>query len=337
MASSVRVVVHLGPEKTGTTALAKYLTILKDQDQLPAELIYPAGELWFGWDHRIQKHRLDLQRVIHNMGDENYVAAEDDAVLQKLRSFALTQKAQQATVLLIAETSLVKIPPEKLTELLLRYFDSIDYVVAARNQVTGIRSLIAQRVRDLDDPAWSLAPQDYEGGESISFESMDYALVAERWSTTDPRVTLHFVPFFDTDSASLNMINRFLDAVKLPRLPMTKGIEGRRVHPTFSAEGMKKLSKIKHRMLRWGWVPGVKGSCQKQFEETFTVYHHAAANSTLEPSGKAFLPWNFSESDRKWVAQRFAESNRRFLAQVDRGGMAEAWERWSHDVAGGLT
>ena len=42
-----RALVHLGPVKTGTTALSRYFTLTNKFGLTPKSIIYPAGDLWF--------------------------------------------------------------------------------------------------------------------------------------------------------------------------------------------------------------------------------------------------------------------------------------------------
>ena len=78
----LRVVVHLGPEKTGTTALAKYLTQLSAHGQLPKELYFPSGDQWFGRSDRIQKHSVELERMTNSLANVGDIALEDHKVLE---------------------------------------------------------------------------------------------------------------------------------------------------------------------------------------------------------------------------------------------------------------
>ena len=327
----IRVVVHLGPEKTGTTALAKYLTVLNSRGELPSGYTYPTGDQWFHRSDRIQKHRVELERLTEVLKSGNSLSKEDDAVLRGLANSLRATSGNQTTIL-VAETSLISINPQDLNSLLLRYFDRVDYVVAARQQVTGIRSLIAQRVRDISRPEFSLNPRDYKGSDKINFACMDYEAVATAWNSQDERVQLHFLPYFEDDAASFAFIDRFFSLLGTKRPDGVNGIDGVRIHPTFSEDGMKKLAQIKKVKKTWGWIPGVKQKCDKDFAREWKIFHNSAAQGSIEPSGKFYQPWNFSEEDIQWISSYFYDSNAHFLKNVDRSGFEKEWASWEKSV-----
>lgn len=328
----VRVVVHLGPEKTGTTALAKYFTQLDSRGLLPESLTYPSGDLWFNRSDRIQKHRVELERVANNFKAGWELHREDELILRTLAAKVRQSGAPYPTVVLVAETALANMNEADLSRLLLEFFDKVEYVVAARVQETGIRSLMAQRIRDKASSESSFDPKSYLRTQSISFQSMDYALVATKWKSSDPRIKLRFLPYLDSDAATFGFIDRFFAVLKSGRPSESAGIEGFRIHPTFSAEGMSTLSTIKRRKKLWGWLPLVGRKYDKQFEKAWKIFHNSAAKGSIEPSGKYYEPWNLTPRDKMWVRQYYAESNATFLDQVDRKGFEREWKLWEQNL-----
>jgi hypothetical protein len=325
--TGTRVVVHLGPEKTGTTALAMYFSTLASRSRLDPSIIFPAGDLWFNRNDRIQKHNTELRSLGQSFSDGN-LSLEQDEGLARLRDRAISLAPLNPTVVLIFELGLVSSHPASLTELLLTYFDTVTFVVAARHQDTAIRSLISQRVRNLREPAWELNVAAYVGSDLIGFDALDYSLVAERWRHPNERVTVKFIPFFESDPGTMDLIRRFSVAADLPEPVELPRIEGRRIHPTLSATGLRKLASLKKRLRRWEAMPFLKKRFSQQFESELNHFHSSAMRGEIEPDGKMYKPWNLTPSDAEWVHARYSESNNTFLAELDRTGLEQEWEKW---------
>lgn len=328
----VRAVVHLGPEKTGTSALAKYMTRLALENKLPSNLIFPIGNEWFGRTDRIQKHRVDLERIVGIFNKGSDVSIADDESMRNLIQVARASSSEMTSVVLIAETALANIKPQSLTEVLLRYFDRVDYVIAARNQENGIRSLIAQRVRDKNRREWSLDPISYLDTSSISFSSMDYTLMGRRWAPENPKVSLSFIPYLESDKASFSFIDRFFRVLGTDKPPRLKGIDGVRIHPTFSSEGMREISRIKKRLRTWGWVPWVKKRLLAQFETSSKIFHHSASKGGVDPSGELYGVWEFTKGQSEWIREYYEASNTDFLANLTRDSFETDWELWGSNL-----
>jgi hypothetical protein len=327
-----RAVVHLGPEKTGTTALAKYMTRLALENKLPSSLIFPIGDEWFGRTDRIQKHRIDLERIVREFDRGSDISISDDQYMRNLIQAAQASSNEMTSVVLIAETALANIKPQSLTEVLLRYFDRVDYIIAARNQENGIRSLIAQRVRDKNRHEWNLDPISYLDSSSISFSSMDYTLMGQRWAPQNPKVSLSFIPYLESDKASFSFIDRFFRVLGIDETPRLKGIEGVRIHPTFSSEGMREISSIKKRLRTWGWVPWVKKRLLAQFETSSKIFHHSASKGGVDPSGELYGVWELTKGQSEWIREYYKASNTDFLANLTRDSFETDWELWGSNL-----
>ena len=327
-----RAVVHLGPEKTGTTALAKYMTRLALENKLPSSLIFPIGDEWFGRTDRIQKHRIDLERIVREFDRGSDISISDDQYMRNLIQAAQASSNEMTSVVLIAETALANITPQSLTELLLSYFDRVDYVIAARNQQNGIRSLIAQRVRDKNRREWSLDPISYRNSSSISFSSMDYTLMGRSWASENSRVSLSFIPYLESDIASFSFIDRFFRVLKIDKPTRLKGIEGVRIHPTFSTKGMSEISRIKRRLRTWGWIPWAREKYLAQFETSSKIFHHSASKGGIDPSGELYGVWEFTKAQAEWIREYYEASNTEFLATLKRDGFESEWELWGRNL-----
>jgi hypothetical protein len=88
--ATTRVVVHVGPVKTGTTALGVYFSAAHAGRLLPPDVIHPVGDLWFPASGEITKH-LQLAEFLyperrHNSGRRTQIQAPDSVAQAEWRS-----------------------------------------------------------------------------------------------------------------------------------------------------------------------------------------------------------------------------------------------------------
>jgi hypothetical protein len=320
-----RIVVHIGPIKSGTTALARYLTAAADRGVLPATIVYPSGDLWFHKNGAIVRQRDELLRA--EIVEGRFV---DDEMRHTLAAIAgRLREIGDAAAILIAETGNVRFTPATLTPALREFFDEVTYVLMARRQDAAIASIVAQRAKMWDGEVASLDPRTHVVAGDADIAGLDFDAMLDAWAPTDGEHSLTVVPYLEGDQGTFRAIARVFAALGLPDPPEVTGIEGRRIHPTFSRDGMQALVRLKRRAARWGWIPGLGSRFEQKFAETVRLYHATAIDGGVEPSGRKFAPWRLTPADREWVRARFEPSNRRFLARVDRRGFEDEWDRWS--------
>jgi hypothetical protein len=323
-----RAVVHLGPIKSGTTALARYLTSATSQNVLPAGLVYPLGDLWMGRSGSIVRQRDDFDQT--SVGPEGavFTSAQTPGALDAVAHHLALMPTDRATALFIVETGGARLHPQALADSLLSRFDDVVLISMARRQDRALASIIAQRAKMWGQPS-SLDPRVHLAAPDPDVESLHYDRITERWEGTGAEFRM--IPYLEGDQATFAAIARIFHVLGLPTPVETKGIAGRRIHPTFSQEGMTALVEIKRRASR-AWLPGSRERWQVRFDEAIAAYHASAISSGLEPSGRKFVPWALSDVDARWVLDLFHESNQRMLATVDRAGCESDWAAWEQSL-----
>lgn len=322
-----RAVIHLGPIKSGTTALSRYLTTVAADHQMPPHIVYPAGDLWFGRAGAIVRQRAELEHLIDREPD-----AELTAALAGVGAELRRRGGDQATAVFVIETGGARLDPARTTAAFAPHVDEVVYVVMARPQTTAVTSIVAQRAKMWDGERASLDPRVHVGRADTDIRWLDYDALRAKWMPTAGEHRLIMLPFLEGDQGTYRGIQRFFDALDLGTAPPARGIEGRRIHPTFSREGMQALVDLKNAAHRWAWVPGRRARLEERFREAVTVYHAAAIGGGVDPSGRPYRPWRFDEAERAWVAEHFRASNERFLAAVDRGGFDNEWQQWAREA-----
>ncbi|MDO9590942.1 MAG: hypothetical protein Q7J04_07360 [Microcella sp.] len=319
-----RAVIHLGPIKSGTTALSRYLTTAAGDRTLPDTVLFPMGDLWFGRTGAIVRQRAELERLIDRDAD-----AELTSALSRIGDQLRSRGGDHAAAIFVIETGGARLDPQRTTAAFAPHVDEVVYVVMARPQTTAVTSIVAQRAKMWDGERASLDPRQHLDRGDLDIRWLDYDALMTKWMPTAGEHRLVMLPFLEGDQGTYRAIQRLFHALELGSAPAARGIEGRRIHPTFSREGMQSLVELKNRAHRWRRLPGAASRLEAQFREAITAYHAAAIGGGVDPSGRPYRPWRLDDGDRSWVAERFRAANERFLARVDRTDLEQEWADWA--------
>jgi hypothetical protein len=330
-----RAVIHLGPVKTGTTALSQYLTALHHTGTMPAHVIYPVGELWFGDDDAIvrQRRRLEIlmEPHVHDFSDLPVAMKPDSEMNLTLAAIARTARESTepvVTAVFIAETGLPRFNPRIIDPYFRAHFDEVQYVFMARRQDKLVTSIVAQHMK-MWERRWTTLNPRIELAKAFrlrDFAALDYASQYLRWTEAVGADNVIAIPYLEGEQGSFGAIDRFFEFVGLGAAPRVDGIEGRRIHPTFSAAGMNRLNYIKS-VARWTWwFTPFRKRLNAAWAGSIRNFHERAIDGAPDPDGTPFSPWSLSETDQRWVMRRFQDSNRALRARQT--GHSEVWDTW---------
>lgn len=319
--------------KSGTSALARYLTVAQAQGVLPTGVMYPIGDLWFGRVQNIVKQELELLQIdgaargdIPN-SELTGIYREIDSALSAVG--VATREARNATALFVCESSGKSTSAQALASWFTPYFDRVTFVMVARRQEYAMSSIVAQRVKAWEHKEVSLDVADYLRSEKAFVGTLDYAEMLDAWSR--PGEPLLVMPYIEGEQGSMDSIARFFRFLNLGQPSEIRGIEGKRIHPTFSRDALEALGALKRRARRLRWIPGYSKRAHARFADLWKKFHAAAVSTGIEPTGRKFSPYALTPEDRALVRAHFLDSNTRFLENVDRTGMAAEWARWQEN------
>ncbi|MEY4312684.1 MAG: hypothetical protein RLZZ319_193 [Actinomycetota bacterium] len=332
--TTTRALVHLGPIKTGTTALSRYFTLTNRAGITPRSIVFPTGDLWFGEDGDIVRQRYQLEALMNRRDSPHShpAAAEPgselDSALARVADALRATDEKTATAVFVVETGLPRFDPARLDAVLRRHFDSVDYLFMARRQDKLVSSIVAQNMKMAErrwstlSPRWELA----KWPPLRDFAALDYVVQATRWSAVVGEEHVIVVPYDEGDQGSFATIDRIFDFARLGTAPRVDGIEGLRIHPTFSVYGMKRMAWLKGiTRLAWLWPP-FRPRLTAVWESWTVKYHNQAIEGRPDEDGTPFTPWSLSNSDRRWVMRRFLGVNRKLRAMHT--DHAAAWDEW---------
>lgn len=329
-----RALVHLGPIKTGTTALSRYLTLTNSAGKTPANIVFPTGDLWFGRDGDIVRQRYELESLMDERdisagsGITPDFSAQLDEELSRVAIELRSRKVETATAIFVVETGLPRFDPARIDAALRRHFDVVDYLFMARRQDKLVTSIVAQNMK-MWEKKWATLSPRFELSKFPrlrDFSALDYVAQFNRWSRIVGPDHVIVVPYDEGDQGSFATIDRIFDFAGLGKAPRVDGIEGLRIHPTFSTFGMKKMAWLKSiTRIAWFWPP-FRPRLTAVWESWTVKYHNQAIAGLPDPDGNAFHPWSLSSVDRRWVMRRFLSSNRKLRSLHTTH--ASAWDEW---------
>jgi hypothetical protein len=325
-----RAVVHIGPIKTGSTALAVYFAGATIRGLLPPDIIYPMGDLWFGRKSGAMKHHQEISATeMTEAGTPRFLNLEVvDAVTRVADSLrAMPGKGDKSAVFII-ETVTDNRPPALIQNLFTSVFDEVVFVMVARRQDKAAASELAQDIKSRVLRGTNLDPRKREVAYGLPFGEFNHLRNYERWVSGPENYSLVVIPYLEGEQGTFAGIERFHRAGRLSKPIALSGIEGARIHPTYSREGLETLAKLNARIKRWGFVPGVRSALEKKFEEIFKVYLHASNKNGIEPSGRRFKPYSFTQDEARWVLDQFDASNRELITRVKAGPFEKDWAAW---------
>lgn len=314
---------HLGPAKTGTTALALHLTQASRTGKLTGRIVYPCDDLWFDDAGTIVKHHA-LAKVSRKAARTSGPSGEETGSIgMALARIADHSAYEGATnVLFVAEDGGAREHQTlvALDSLLLSFFDEVEYVYVTRRQDAALRSRITQAIRSprsKEDVSLNIKRMLDPEHSGLTLE-YDYARAIREFSAAGTMPRTHVVPFFESDIGSYSLISRISDALQLDFGSLDRDlISGRRVHPTLPKRHLRALQGIKAISRRLNGVPGIDTLSHALFSSVLRAGHSRVIN--VEPTRRLHRgnqPWQLSERESEAILAHFAESNDAFLRQV---------------------
>jgi hypothetical protein len=232
-------------------------------------------------------------------------------------------------VVMVCEIADQRAMPE-LGSVLRKYFDSVDFVIVARDQIAAIRSLLGQQIR-----MWNRT--DVVSLDSLEFTrrhaergSYDYSRLWDKWATGNKDYTVHFVPYRDgsgTDDLSQDIFD-VIGAGEFPHSPDL--INGERIHSTFSADRMRDLAAIKRWTKRFSSIPGLAALGKRVFDFSIRRAH----GEILRHEVTASATWRFSDEERSAIVDAYRASNEQFRTKLGKAAREKRWSDWFDKTLG---
>jgi hypothetical protein len=294
------------------------------------------GDLWFGRQSSGPiKHHEEIAGTLSNEDGTFRFAVPEvvSAVANVATVLRNSPRAGDKTAVFVIETVTDRRPPTLIQELFTSVFDEVIFVMVARRQDKAAASALAQDIKSRKLRGTNLDPRKREPLHGQPFGEFNHLRNFERWVSGPSNYSLVVIPYIEGEHGTFSSIERFHRAAGLGDPVELPGIEGRRIHPTFSREGLDAMVKLNKRIKKWGVLPGVTAATSTKFDSVLKVYLRAANQNGIEPSGRRFTPFSFTDDEARWVLEQFDASNRELIAQVKEGPFKDDWSTWERALS----
>jgi hypothetical protein len=248
--ATTRVVVHVGPMKTGTTAIGAYFSAAHAAGILPSDVIYPAGDLWFPAAGSITKHG-QLADYLYpegrkEAGRKTAIQAPDD-IVRKVRDLAASVakgRGSRRTAVFISETLVGRANLGRLVDLLKSAFDEVVFVLAVRSPVEATQSLLVHKIKEWrsDRADLDLYGMLKRPNGSVGYDYRRMLLQLHELPIDD----FFLIPYFEDESDGYAVVDRFMKIVTgKPATRLEGDFGSRRIHPSLPLSSLKRLVALK--------------------------------------------------------------------------------------------
>ena len=333
--SKVRLLVHLGPMKTGTSSFAYHFSRLASAGTFPQSVIYPTGNLWFPARGEIVKHHDLVELAVAPLNASGERRRSTDATPARIRRrlSAIVAEASarggDVRVVMVCEIGDQRAAP-KLGKILREYFDTVDFVIVARDQPSAIRSLLAQQIRMWDRKGVTALDSEAFTRKHANRGSYDYSRLWDKWHTGSKDYSVHFVPYrsgVGTADLSQDIFNSagFGDFPHSPDL-----VSGERIHSTFSHKRMNELATIKRWAHRLSVIPGARNVTRLLFNFVVRRAHDELKRNSMQPRDS----WRLSPEEYSFIVKEYRQSNEQFREKLGSEGTNARWTEFFAQTLG---
>jgi hypothetical protein len=331
--AKTRVVMHIGPMKTGTTALGAYFSAATAAGILPSNVVYPVHPLWFPASGIITKHGQLADFLYpsgrHDSGRKTQFRKPEQVEQMVREVAAATAKLPGAkpTAVFISETLARSPNIERMASLLTSAFDEVTLVLAVRSPIEAAQSLLVHQIKD-----WRSEQVEFDlfGMLKSKDGSMryDYQRMISRWRAL-PGVTVALTPYFEDESDGYAVVDRFMTIVTgkpAPRLGDDFGT--RRIHPSLPVKSLERLISLKKVKLRFGRVPFVEGIVHKLFLRTLFTDRDKVVRAGFVARNVASGNWVITGADRTWILDMYGDLGGDLRSALGKDATSPEWRSW---------
>lgn len=300
----VRIVLLIGPMKTGTEALTSRILA----EPLPSTLIVPTGDSWPQPRDDVAKHpELELLGTRRGAPFERRV----EAIVAEARQ----RSESDVTILFVAEALSVARYPDYIIKRLRELSDSLDVVVFARHQSPALHSFVAHRIQSWASPGH--CRPDHALVMRGTRKRFHYDTFVERWSGDDHRLIV--IPYFEDDRKTDGLMARFTQhtAIRIP--------DAQPSNTKNASLGKRQLERLGEYKGKWAWTRGVPVIREVARIGFFALRKQIQAE-------KPGLRWSPSATEKRQIVELYRESNARLKKLLGSAARRPEWKRWFSEI-----
>ena len=301
-------------------------------------MIYPTGDLWFPARGAIVKHH-DLVELavapLNESGERRRTTQATPALIRRQLAAIVAEanaRGGDVRVVMVCEIGDLRATP-KLGKILREYFDTVDFVIVARDQPSAIRSLLAQQIRMWGRTEVTALDSEAFTRKHAARGSYDYARLWDKWNTGSNDYSVHFVPY-RSGVGTPDLSQDIFGTVGFGDFPHSPELDnGERIHSTFSHKRMNDLARIKRWAHRLSVFPGAREILRLLFEFVVRRAHDELKNNSMQSRGS----WTLSPEEYSFIVKEYRQSNELFREKLGAESKNARWTEWFAQTLGHAT
>jgi hypothetical protein len=331
--ATTRVVVHVGPVKTGTTALGAYFSAAHAARILPPDVIYPVGDLWFPASGEITKHPQLADFLYpegrHNSGRKTQIQTPD-SVARKVRQVAAhvaKLPGSRGTAVFICEMPEDRPHLELLLDLLISTFDEVVLVLAVRSPVEAGQSLLVHKIKE-----WRSDQVDFDLLGMLTTNegllSFDYRRLISRLHNVAIK-QLVLMPYFEEESDGYAVVDRFMRVVTGDAaIRLADDFGSRRIHPSLPLSSLKRLVTLKKLKSRLEMFPFFSSIIHSLFRRILTADRDKVMRAGFNTRSSESGDWIVSADERARILELYGNLGEILRKELGTQSTQAEWRSW---------
>jgi hypothetical protein len=331
--ATTRVIVHVGPMKTGTSAIGAYFSAAHQAGILPSDVIYPSGDLWFPVFGSITKHHQLVDYLFpegRNTPGRKTPTQTPDNVAGKVRDVAVhlaSRRGSSGTAVFISEALIGRADLERLVELLKATFDKVIFVLAVRSPAEAAQSRLVHRIK-----SWLSDQADFDLYGMLKLRngsiSYDYRRMLSQLREL-PIDDFVLIPYFEDESDGYAVVDRFMKVVTGKSAPRLEGDFGsRRIHPSLPLSSLKRLVALKKLKFRFFQTPFLSSVIHSLFLRILDADRSKVMRAGFNTRSSDSGDWVLSAAERAQILALYGDLGDDLRKELGPQSKQAEWRSW---------
>ena len=331
--ATTRVILHVGPMKTGTSAIGAYFSAAQRAGILPPDVIYPVQDHWFPSAGGITKHN-QLADYLFPEGRDKLARKTPiqtpDSVARKVRDVAAhlaKGRGPRGTAVFVSEALIGRADLERLVDLLNSSFDEVVLVLAIRSPVEATQSLLVHRIKE-----WRSDHVDFDlyGMLKRPNGSIGYDLRRMLSQLQElPIDKFVLIPYFENESDGYAVVDRFMKIVTgKSAIRLEDDFGSRRIHPSLPLSSLKRLVALKKLKPHVERVPFLAAIIQSLFLRILNADRSKVMRAGFNTRSSDSGDWVISPEERARIIDLYGDLGDDLRKALGAQSTQAEWRSW---------
>ena len=331
--ATTRVILHVGPMKTGTSAIGAYFSAAQRAGILPPDVIYPVQDHWFPSAGGITKHN-QLADYLFPEGRDKLARKTPiqtpDSVARKVRDVAAhlaKGRGPRGTAVFVSEALIGRADLERLVDLLNSSFDEVVLVLAIRSPVEATQSLLVHRIKE-----WRSDHVDFDlyGMLKRPNGSIGYDLRRMLSQLQElPIDKFVLIPYFENESDGYAVVDRFMKIVTgKSAIRLEDDFGSRRIHPSLPLSSLKRLVALKKLKPHVERVPFLAAIIQSLFLRILNADRSKVMRAGFNTRSSDSGDWVISPEERARIIDLYGDLGDDLRKALGNQSTQAEWRSW---------